>query len=261
MCELLGMNANVPTDICFSFSGLLQRGGNTGPHRDGWGIVFYNDNGYQIFKESLSSCTSLLAKMLPTMSIKSKCIISHVRQANVGEVNLENTHPFVRELFGYHCSFAHNGQLKGYDKLLTGSFYPVGSTDSEFIFCHLLNKLKNNFKKMPEDYSLIARLLYNSLTSIEEFGVSNVLMSINSYTFAYCSNNLYWITRKHPFGQASLIDDDIEIDFQSETKTGDVVSIIATKPLTDNESWNKMTPGQMLVFFNGKIIYNLFRND
>ncbi len=28
MCELLGMSANVPTDICFSFTGLVQRGGN-----------------------------------------------------------------------------------------------------------------------------------------------------------------------------------------------------------------------------------------
>ncbi|MDW2167180.1 class II glutamine amidotransferase, partial [Vibrio sp. 2099] len=26
MCELLGMSANVPTDICFSFTGLMQRG-------------------------------------------------------------------------------------------------------------------------------------------------------------------------------------------------------------------------------------------
>ncbi|HBQ5887624.1 TPA: class II glutamine amidotransferase, partial [Klebsiella variicola subsp. variicola] len=26
MCELLGMSANVPTDICFSFTGLVQRG-------------------------------------------------------------------------------------------------------------------------------------------------------------------------------------------------------------------------------------------
>ena len=40
MCELLGMSANVPTDICFSFTGLMQRGGRTGPHRVGhrhWG--------------------------------------------------------------------------------------------------------------------------------------------------------------------------------------------------------------------------------
>ncbi len=40
MCELLGMSANVPTDICFSFTGLVQRGGGTGPHKDGWGITF-----------------------------------------------------------------------------------------------------------------------------------------------------------------------------------------------------------------------------
>ena len=29
MCELLGMSANVPTDIVFSFTGLMQRGGKT----------------------------------------------------------------------------------------------------------------------------------------------------------------------------------------------------------------------------------------
>ncbi|MBL8484585.1 MAG: class II glutamine amidotransferase, partial [Rhodocyclaceae bacterium] len=27
MCQLLGMNCNVPTDICFSFSGFQARGG------------------------------------------------------------------------------------------------------------------------------------------------------------------------------------------------------------------------------------------
>ena len=41
MCELLDMSANVPTDICFSFTGLMQRGGGCSPHRDGWGIAFY----------------------------------------------------------------------------------------------------------------------------------------------------------------------------------------------------------------------------
>ncbi len=40
MCELLGMSANVPTDICFSFTGLVQRGGGTGPHKDGWALRF-----------------------------------------------------------------------------------------------------------------------------------------------------------------------------------------------------------------------------
>ena len=35
------MECNVPTDIVFSFSGLRQRGGKTGPHADGWGLAFY----------------------------------------------------------------------------------------------------------------------------------------------------------------------------------------------------------------------------
>ncbi|MFP3335452.1 class II glutamine amidotransferase, partial [Pseudomonas sp. SIMBA_064] len=29
MCELMGMSGNVPTDIVFSFTGLMQRGGRT----------------------------------------------------------------------------------------------------------------------------------------------------------------------------------------------------------------------------------------
>ncbi|MFN9674127.1 MAG: class II glutamine amidotransferase, partial [Microcystis sp.] len=29
MCQLLGMNCNVPTDICFSFEGFCARGGKT----------------------------------------------------------------------------------------------------------------------------------------------------------------------------------------------------------------------------------------
>jgi len=33
MCQLLGMNCNTPTDICFSFEGFHTRGGLTDVHR------------------------------------------------------------------------------------------------------------------------------------------------------------------------------------------------------------------------------------
>ena len=42
MCELLGMECNVPTDIVFSFAGLASRGGKAGPHGDGWGLALYD---------------------------------------------------------------------------------------------------------------------------------------------------------------------------------------------------------------------------
>lgn len=93
MCELLGMSANVPTDICFSFTGLMQRGGNTGPHRDGWGITFYEGKGFCTFKNPNPSCQSRIAELVQEYPIKSCAVISHIRQANRGGVNLENTTP------------------------------------------------------------------------------------------------------------------------------------------------------------------------
>jgi len=53
MCELLGMSANIPTDICFSLKGLARRGGEKGPHKDGWGITFYEGKGCRSFKDPM----------------------------------------------------------------------------------------------------------------------------------------------------------------------------------------------------------------
>ena len=92
MCELLGMSANVPTDICFSFTGLVQRGGGTGPHKDGWGITFYEGKGCRTFKDPQPSFQSPIAKLVQDYPIKSCSVVAHIRQANRGRVALENTH-------------------------------------------------------------------------------------------------------------------------------------------------------------------------
>ena len=63
-----------------------------------------------------------------------------------------------------------------------------------------------------------------------------------------CSNNLHWITRKAPFGEARLIDADLIVDFKKETTPDDIVTVIATRPLTDNESWHKMEAGEFVLF-------------
>lgn len=84
MCELLGMSANVPTDICFSFTGLMLRGGKTGPHKDGWGITFYEGRGFRTFKDPEPSAQSPIAKLVQALPIKSRAVVSHIRQANRG---------------------------------------------------------------------------------------------------------------------------------------------------------------------------------
>lgn len=63
-----------------------------------------------------------------------------------------------------------------------------------------------------------------------------MLLSDGRYVMAFCSTNLFWITRRAPFGVATLLDQDVEIDFSSETTPNDVVTVIATQPLTGNET-------------------------
>lgn len=256
MCELLGMSANVPTDICFSFTGLMQRGGKTGPHRDGWGITFYEGRGFRTFKDPNPSCRSRIAELVQEYPIKSCAVVSHIRQANRGGVSLENTHPFTRELWGRYWTFAHNGQLTDYAALDTGRFKPVGDTDSEIAFCWLLNQLEAKFPELPEDLAPVYDYVASCCDRLRQLGVYNMLLSNGECVLTYCTNNLHWITRRAPFGQASLIDEDVTIDFQKETTPNDVVTVIATQPLTNDENWHKMQQGEFSVFHFGELIHN-----
>jgi glutamine amidotransferase len=254
MCELLGMSANVPTDICFSFSGLMQRGGNTGPHRDGWGITFYEGKGFRTFKDPNPSFNSKIAELVQNYPIKSCAVVSHIRQANRGGVNLENTHPFTRELWGRYWTFAHNGQLTGYDSLETGRFRPVGGTDSELAFCWLLSRLEQRYPEPPQDMQQMFVYVADCCEQLKELGVFNMLLSDGEYVMTFCTNHLYWITRRAPFGKASLIDEDMTVNFQEETTPNDVVTVIATQPLTENESWARMKPGEFNLFHFGELL-------
>ncbi len=256
MCELLGMSANVPTDICFSFTGLMQRGGRTGPHRDGWGITFYEGKGFRTFKDPNPSCDSKIAELVQNYPIKSRAVISHIRQANRGGVNLENTHPFTRELWGRYWTFAHNGQLTDYQDLQTGRHRPVGQTDSELAFCWLLKQMEDMYPEPPQDMESVFIYVAACCDKLREKGVFNMLLSDGEFVMTYCTNHLYWITRRAPFGKAALLDEDVEINFQEETTPHDVVSVIATQPLTGNETWQRMKPGEYGLFHVGEMVLN-----
>jgi glutamine amidotransferase len=255
MCELLAMSANVPTDICFSFTGLMQRGGNTGPHKDGWGITFYEGKGSRTFKDPLPSSESKIATLVQDYPIKSEAVICHIRQANSGAVCLENTHPFTRTMWGKYWTYAHNGQLAEYEQAIaTNRQVAVGTTDSEQAFCYIMEQLEVAFGMNRPEPELLFTKVAELASEINQLGVYNLLLSDGDYIFCFCSNNLHWITRRAPFGEASLIDAEMIVDFKQETTENDVVTVIATQPLTDNEHWQKMAAGQWLVFDKGEVI-------
>ncbi len=253
MCELLGMSANVPTDICFSFAGLMKRGGETGPHKDGWGIAFFEGKGVREFKDVDASAHSEIAHFIKRYPIKSHMVISHIRQANVGKVTLENTHPFQRELWGKNWVYAHNGQLRGVKKLPLQFYHPTGSTDSEYALCYILDSMRSHFNGYPRGHRQLADYLHVQCEKLRRMGVFNILLSDSKYLYCYCSTKLCWITRCSPFGVAKLKDHELSVNFTDETTPNDIVTVIATAPLTENESWTQMEPGELVVFEKGRV--------
>lgn len=250
MCQLLGMNCNTPTDICFSFEGFHTRGGLTDVHRDGWGIAFFEGAGCRLFLDSKATIESPVAELVRQYPIRSKNVIAHIRKATQGEVALENTHPFMRELWGRYWIFAHNGNLKDFDPPLDGSFLPVGHTDSERAFCWLLQNLRARFAAPPPREALFA-VLRRLTFEIAAHGEFNTLLSNGDCLFAHCATKLHYIVRQAPFAVAHLKDQDIAVDFSEVTTPNDRVALIATAPLTDNEAWQAMAPGTLAMFVDG----------
>jgi glutamine amidotransferase len=251
MCQLLGMNCNVPTDIVFSFTGFATRGGRTDSHNDGWGIAFFEGQGVRHFVDYQAAVESPIADLIKRCPIKSKNVIAHIRKATQGRVALENCHPFVRELWGRYWVFAHNGDLKEFRPELNGAFRPVGTTDSELAFCYLLQELRRHFGDTPPALPALSAALRELTAAIGAHGPFNMMLSDGSALFTHCSSNLYYIVRKYPFATAKLSDEDMQVDFSQVTTPNDRVAIIVTSPLTDNETWTQFNSGEMIVFVEG----------
>jgi predicted glutamine amidotransferase len=247
MCQLLGMNANVPTDVMFSFAGLATRADE---HKDGFGIAFFEDRGLRHFIDHHGARSSPVAELVKRYPIKSDNVIAHIRKATQGRVALENTHPFVRELWGRYWVMAHNGDLKGFAPRLHGSFKPVGDTDSERAFCWLMQELAKAHAGVPAVDELTLTL-QELLPQLARHGTFNLLLSNGQALWAYCSTQLHVLLRQHPFGRATLADEDLSVDFSAATSADDRVAIVATAPLTSGEPWAAMAGGEMRVFVGG----------
>lgn len=112
--------------------GVVRKGMQPG-HLDGWGIAAYNEHGAAYVARSASSVADEKGKYFDAVEEvvewRSPVVIAHFRKASLGDVQIENVHPFIDG----PCIFCHNGTVKGMDVL--GPKPPTaGSSDSEELF-------------------------------------------------------------------------------------------------------------------------------
>jgi glutamine amidotransferase len=263
MCELFAMSSRMPSTLGFSLERLARRGGAEGPHRDGWGIAFYEGPDCLLLREPRPASESPLMRFMEHQGLRTRMAISHIRLATFGDRALRNTQPFLRELGGRMHAFAHNGD---FPSLLepTGRngrrHLPVGDTDSELAFCGLLDRLAPLWHEAAGAVPPLAERLAvidAYATELRALGPANFLYADAEALFVHADRRTQMDGRIQPPGlyllqrccwrsAPELADSGVDL----ETIRQDV-ALVASTPLTD-ELWVPLGEGTLIALSMGR---------
>jgi predicted glutamine amidotransferase len=259
MCELFGLSSRHPATVTLSLEELARHGGLTGPHKDGWGIAWYEDRDVRLIKESRPAAGSPWVRFVQRHPFESAMVISHIRKATQGGVATRNGQPFVRELGGAWHAFAHNGHLgEGPAAVPAPRFRPVGETDSERAFCQLLERLAPLWQgRAPPPLAARYGVVAAFAAELRPLGPANFLYADGDALFAHADRRtqadgsiappgLWSLGRHCPHG-GRLDAPGVSIDAPQDEQA---VRLVASVPLTD-EAWEPLAPGTLLVLRGG----------
>ncbi|MCA9675025.1 MAG: class II glutamine amidotransferase, partial [Myxococcales bacterium] len=110
---------------------------------DGWGLGYYpgGEPSAVILKEPAPPEGSIRSQLARAWEhLESSLFVLHIRAAHWGAITDANTQPFVRSWGRRDWIIGHAGSLAKRPPDDRGIFEPVGSTDTEQVFCNLLNR-------------------------------------------------------------------------------------------------------------------------
>jgi len=265
MCELFAISSCHPATVNFALKEFQTHGGENDKNGDGWGMAFYDGADARILRDTTAARDSSYFDFIRSHNHPSHCVISHIRQATIGGVQLRNTQPYVREMGGRLNCFAHNGDLE-FNSTLEGplDFQPIGESDSELVFCKLLSTLKQAAKEQDGALSLDQRIhmIRDFAREFSARGTFNFFFSDGEYLFAHSHERTQADGVKRPPGLYLLQRQDHHHDHEHQQAHGmrihtekiipDMV-LLASVPLT-SEDWRPLDAGTLVVLREGELL-------
>jgi len=267
VCELFALSSRHPATVRLSLEEFSRHGGLSGPHKDGWGLTWYEGNDVRLVKEPGPASDSACVRFVQDHPPSSTLVISHIRNAKQGARSLANCQPFVRELGGRMHAFAHNGNLdqaRLHGAFPPGSFRPVGETDSEIAFCALLERLRapwlDTFGAPPfeERWAIVSAFA----AQLRAFGPANFLYSDGDVLFVHAHRRthgdggirppgLHVIERHCPAGEHSWTVPGLAIGSDAGEQR---VLLAASVPLSGEAGWQALAEGELVAARSGEIL-------
>lgn len=237
------------------------------PLPDGWGIGFYpgSEPAAAIIKEPAPPHGSERAAQVQAWEhVSSSVFLLQFRAARWGSISDANTQPFARSWGRRDWLFVHSGSLDQHLVLPEGAlFEPVGSTDTEAIFCELLTRVAARKWRSLRDVP--AAELRGWLRDLNEIGVLTCALSDGDDLVVYADRRgtqpVFLWELKPPYQRVVFGDDDLQVDL---TKRGvkSRKGVIAASSVLDSETgeaaqWRELAPGTLAVIRQGALVTEL----
>lgn len=231
MCELFGVSSKEK----ISLNALLREFFSHGTdHPHGWGMAFFYPNAVSLEKQPEHSCKSVYLKQRLRAKIKADNMIAHIRLATRGNMDYENTHPFVmRDCENRTWTLAHNGTIFECDALVPLVHEQQGGTDSERILVHIINQMNEKQKEKKRDLTQEERfwLMDEIICDISPENKLNLIFYDGEMMYVHTNykRSLFWCR-----------------------KGGAVV--FSTKPL-DRDIWEELPMNTLQAYRDGRLVY------
>lgn len=232
MCELFGYSGSAENSLATWLTTFRSRGGGSGDNPDGWGVAAWRDQQVEVVKSPEPGFSSARFAQLAT-DLRTRLAIAHVRKARHPPVaGMLNTHPFTHACCNRQWVFAHNGLVpEVVEWQADGALcHPLGDTDSEYAFCHLLTGIAESYAG-GERSDWIDRLA-GLAEKISALGKFNFLLSDGRILIAYGHDRLHHLDVANAQGSGSMV---------------------ATEPLTA-DAWRPFAPGELRVYRDGALL-------
>jgi len=260
------MSSRFPTTVHFSLEEFSRHGGLSGPHKDGWGIAYYEEGDIRLVKEPRAASGSACVRFIQDHPFSSTLVLSHIRRATQGAHALRNCQPFARELGGVMHVFAHNGDLdlQGFERSRAMAHRPLGETDSERAFCALLHRLNALWLEASGVPPLIERfeVLAAFAAAIRELGPANFIYADGDALFAHGHRRMHDDRSIRPPGlhllcrRCAAHAEPLQTEGLTLESAGgeQEVALFASVPLTAESGWRPLEEGELIAARGGLIV-------
>ena len=239
----------------------LEHGGSL---PDGWGIGYYpgGEPSAPVLKEPAPPPGSIRGELVRAWEhLESSLFVLHIRRASWGKNSDANTQPFCRSYGGRDWLIAHAGSLRGRIALSEPVLHePVGATDTELVFCEILNRMQRLGKKSLGDVE--PERLQAWLGELNQQGSLSLVLTdgrdLVAYADRYDDGALHLGELWPPYGSVVIGDDDLEVNLTRRAVLSRKGLIVASSPLYARDgghgaNWRKLAPGSLTIMRQGAI--------